>query len=30
VVYLAFDWLSHRFAFHFGNTITDEELAHGD
>jgi multidrug efflux pump subunit AcrB len=30
VVYLAFDWLSHRFTFHFGNTFTDEELARGD
>ena len=30
VVYLAFDWLSHRFTFQFGNTFTDEELARGD
>jgi multidrug efflux pump len=30
VVYLAFDWLSHRFTFNFGNRITEEELAHGD
>ena len=30
VVYLAFDWLSHRFTFHFGNTLSEEELAHGD
>ncbi|MGC1485784.1 MAG: efflux RND transporter permease subunit [Candidatus Acidiferrum sp.] len=28
VVYLAFDWLAHRFAFHVGNAI--EEPAHGD
>ena len=28
VVYLAFDWLAHRFAFHVGNPI--EEPAHGD
>jgi multidrug efflux pump len=28
VVYLAFDWLAHRFAFHVGNPV--EELAHGD
>ena len=28
VVYLAFDWLSRRFAFHVGNAI--EEPAHGD
>jgi len=28
VVYLAFDWLAHRFAFHIGNTL--EEPAHGD
>ncbi|HKV24240.1 MAG TPA: multidrug efflux RND transporter permease subunit [Candidatus Acidoferrum sp.] len=28
VVYLAFDWLGHRFAFHVGNPI--EEPAHGD
>src|SRR5258706_9225366 len=28
VVYLAFDWLAHRFAFHIGNPI--EEPAHGD
>jgi len=28
VVYLAFDWLSRRFAFHIGNAI--EEPAHGD
>jgi multidrug efflux pump len=30
VVYLAFDWLSHRFTFHFGNTLSEDELAHGD
>jgi multidrug efflux pump len=30
VVYLAFDWLAHRFTFRFGNPITEEELAHGD
>jgi multidrug efflux pump len=30
VVYLAFDWLSHRFTFHVGNPISEEELAHGD
>jgi multidrug efflux pump len=28
VVYLAFDWLAHRFAFHLGNPV--EEPAHGD
>jgi len=28
VVYLAFDWLAHRFAFHVGNPV--EEPAHGD
>ncbi len=28
VVYLAFDWLAHRFAFHIGNPV--EEPAHGD
>jgi multidrug efflux pump len=28
VVYLAFDWLAHRFAFHAGNPV--EEPAHGD
>ncbi|HET8922425.1 MAG TPA: efflux RND transporter permease subunit [Candidatus Acidoferrum sp.] len=28
VVYLAFDWLARRFAFHFGNPV--EEPAHGD
>jgi multidrug efflux pump len=28
VVYLAFDWLAHRFAFHVGNAV--EEPAHGD
>jgi multidrug efflux pump len=28
VVYLAFDWLAHRFAFHIGNPT--EEPAHGD
>jgi len=28
VVYLAFDWLAHRFAFHIGNPI--DEPAHGD
>jgi multidrug efflux pump len=28
VVYLAFDWLAHRFAFQIGNSI--EEPAHGD
>jgi multidrug efflux pump len=28
VVYLAFDWLARRFAFHVGNPI--EEPAHGD
>jgi len=28
VVYLAFDWLAHRFAVHIGNPI--EEPAHGD
>jgi len=28
VVYLAFDWLAHRFAFHVGNPI--DEPAHGD
>jgi multidrug efflux pump subunit AcrB len=27
VVYLAFDWLAHRFAFHVGNPV--EEPAHG-
>jgi len=30
VVYLAFDWLSRRFTFRFGNTFTEDELAHGD
>jgi multidrug efflux pump len=30
VVYLAFDWLSRRFTFNFGNGISEEELAHGD
>jgi multidrug efflux pump len=30
VVYLAFDWLSHRFTFNFGNSIPTEETAHGD
>ncbi len=28
VVYLAFDWLAHRFVFHIGNPV--EEPAHGD
>jgi multidrug efflux pump len=28
VVYLAFDWLAHRFAFHVGNPV--QEPAHGD
>jgi multidrug efflux pump len=30
VVYLAFDWLSHRFTFNFGNSIPSEEISHGD
>jgi multidrug efflux pump len=30
VVYLAFDWLSHRFTFNFGNSIPTEEISHGD
>jgi multidrug efflux pump len=30
VVYLAFDWLSHRFTFNFGNSIPTEETSHGD
>jgi multidrug efflux pump len=30
VVYLAFDWLSHRFTFNFGNSIPAEEISHGD
>jgi multidrug efflux pump len=28
VVYLAFDWLSHRFTFHFGNPIDDAAAEH--
>jgi hypothetical protein len=28
VVYLAFDWLAHRFDVHIGNAV--EEPAHGD
>jgi multidrug efflux pump len=30
VVYLAFDWLSHRVTFNFGNSIPTEEISHGD
>ena len=30
VVYLAFDWLARRFAFHIGNPIDEAEPAHGD
>jgi multidrug efflux pump len=30
VVYLAFDWLSHRFTFNFGNSVPTEEILHGD
>jgi multidrug efflux pump len=30
VVYLGFDWLSHRFTFNFGNSIPSEEISHGD
>jgi multidrug efflux pump len=30
VVYLAFDWLSHRFTFNFGNSVPREEISHGD
>jgi multidrug efflux pump len=30
VVYLAFDWLSHRFTFNFGNSVPTEEISHGD
>ncbi len=30
VVYLAFDWLAHRFTFNIGNPITAEEMARGD
>ncbi len=30
VVYLAFDWLSRRFTFNFGNSIPTQEISHGD
>jgi multidrug efflux pump len=30
VVYLAFDWVAHRFQFHFGNPVEDSASATGD
>jgi multidrug efflux pump len=30
VVYLAFDWIAHRFQFHIGNPVEDPARATGD